>query len=101
MSVIPWQQTVSIYLFGLSLHLGLPWGGTVSNHISFLTSISGPIDNSSYTEIKECTMREQALFPWGPFARKMFSLFHARLGKVQVQLICGVILLSGIEAQKF
>jgi hypothetical protein len=26
-----------------------------------LASISGPIDNSGYTEIKECTMREQAL----------------------------------------
>jgi hypothetical protein len=73
--------------------------GPVSSYIGFLARISGPIDNSGYTEIKECTMREQALLPWGLFARMMLGMFGATLGKVWP--LCSIVLLSGIEAQEF
>jgi hypothetical protein len=74
-------------------------GGPVSSHVGFLASISGPVDNSGYTEIKECTMKEQAFLSWDLFARMILSLSSMTLGKVR--LVCGIVLLCGIEAQEF
>jgi hypothetical protein len=37
--------------------------------------------------------------PLGPFASIMLGLFGMTLGKVW--LVCGIVLLSGIEAQEF
>jgi hypothetical protein len=44
-------------------------------------------------------MREQALLPWDAFARMILGLFDATLAKVWP--VCDIVLLSGIEAQKF